>query len=182
MYLSTPTNSNVMKSKIGILLLLLTLCSFAVLAQTLKVGDQAPDFTAKDQDGNDISLKQFKGKKVILYFYPKDDTPGCTAEACNLRDSKDQLSAEGYEIIGVSSDDVTSHKNFQQKYSLPFPLVADVDKSINQKYGVWVEKERDGKKFFGTARTTFIIDEQGVITRIIDKVDTKGHAAQILTN
>ena len=170
-----------MKSKIGFMLLVI-LCSLAAHAQTLKVGDQAPDFKGKDQDGNEISLSKFKGKKVILYFYPKDDTPGCTAEACNLRDNKDQLSTEGYEIIGVSSDDVTSHKNFQQKYSLPFPLVADVDKSINQKYGVWVEKERDGKKFFGTARTTFIIDEKGVITRVIDKVDTKGHAAQILTN
>lgn len=176
------TDFSAMKSKPGIFLLLLTFCSFAALAQTLKVGDQAPDFTAKDQDGNEITLRQFKGKKVILYFYPKDDTPGCTVEACNLRDNKDQLSTEGYEIIGVSSDDVASHKNFQQKYSLPFPLVADVDKSINQKYGVWVEKERDGKKFFGTARTTFLIDEKGMITRIIDKVDTKGHAAQILTN
>jgi peroxiredoxin Q/BCP len=170
-----------MKSKI-IFVLLVIFCSLATHAQTLKVGDQAPDFTAKDQDGNEISLSKFKGKKVILYFYPKDDTPGCTAEACNLRDNKEQLATEGYEIIGVSSDDVTSHKSFQQKYSLPFPLVADVDKSINQKYGVWVEKERDGKKFFGTARTTFIIDEKGMITRVIDKVDTKGHAAQILTN
>ena len=170
-----------MKSTLAFILLV-AFSSALVQAQALKVGDKAPDFTAKDQDGKDISLSSFKGKKVILYFYPKDDTPGCTAEACNLRDNKETLSTEGYEIIGVSSDDVTSHKSFQQKYSLPFPLVADVDKSINQRYGVWVEKERDGKKFFGTARTTFIIDEKGVITRVIDKVDTKGHAAQILTN
>ena len=146
----------------------------------LKIGDAAPDFSGKDQDGNVIGLQQFKGKKVILYFYPKDDTPGCTAEACNLRDNKDLLAAEGYEILGVSSDDEASHKNFKTKYSLPFSLIADTDKSINQKYGVWIEKEREGKKYWGTARTTFVIDEKGVITRIIDKVDTKDHANQII--
>ena len=168
--------------KFRIALFALMASYMTVAAQTtLKVGDKAPEFTAKDQDGKDISLSSFRGKKVILYFYPKDDTPGCTAEACNLRDNRDSLATAGYQIIGVSSDDVASHKNFQQKYSLTFPLVADVDKSINQKYGVWVEKERDGKKFFGTARTTFIIDEKGMITRIIDKVDTKSHASQILT-
>jgi len=146
----------------------------------LKTGDKAPDFTAKDQDGKQISLSALKGKKVILYFYPKDQTPGCTQEACNLRDNMDALTDEGYEVLGVSTDDEASHKEFQQKYSLPFSLVADTDKSINQKYGVWVEKERDGKKFFGTARTTFLIDEKGIITSIIDKVDTKEHASQIL--
>jgi peroxiredoxin Q/BCP len=146
----------------------------------LKVGDKAPDFSAKDQDGKQISLSALKGKKVILYFYPKDQTPGCTQEACNLRDNMDALTDEGYEVLGVSTDDEASHKEFQQKYSLPFSLVADTDKSINQKYGVWVEKERDGKKFFGTARTTFLIDERGIITHIIDKVDTKEHASQIL--
>lgn len=145
-----------------------------------KVGDKAPDFTAKDQDGKEVSLKQYKGKKVILYFYPKDMTSGCTAEACNLRDNMDLLTKDNYEVIGVSTDDVASHKEFKDKYSLPFTLVADVDKSIVQKYGVWVEKEREGKKFFGTARTTFIIDENGVITKIIDKVETKDHANQIL--
>jgi peroxiredoxin Q/BCP len=167
-----------MKTNLLIGCLLITSVIFA--QTTLKVGDKAPDFTAKDQDGNQVSLAQYKGKKVILYFYPKDGTPGCTAEACNLRDNKEVLMKEGYSILGVSTDDEASHKSFQQQHSLPFPLVADTDKSINQKYGVWVEKERDGKKFFGTARTTFIIDEKGVITKIIDKVDTKDHATQIL--
>lgn len=153
----------------------------AASAQTqLKVGDKAPDFSGKDQDGKTISLKDYKGKKVILYFYPKDDTPGCTAQACNLRDNKETLAKEGYEVLGVSTDDETSHRNFRDKYSLTFSLIADTDKSINQKYGVWVEKERDGKKFYGTARTTFVIDENGLITNIIDKVETKDHASQIL--
>lgn len=153
---------------------------FAFAQSGLKVGDKAPDFSAKDQDGKVISLHDYKGKKVILYFYPKDNTPGCTAEACNLRDNKDALAKEGYEILGVSTDDEASHRDFRDKYSLPFPLIADTDKTINQKYGVWVEKERDGKKFWGTARTTFIIDEKGVITEVIDKVETKDHASQIL--
>lgn len=159
----------------------LMIFAFAASAQTrLKAGDQAPDFSGKDQDGNLVSLKQYKGKKVILYFYPKDNTPGCTAEACNLRDNKDLLAKEGYEVLGVSTDDEASHRDFRTKYSLPFPLIADTDKSINQKYGVWVEKERDGKKFFGTARTTFVIDEKGMITEVIDKVETKDHTNQIL--
>ncbi len=145
-----------------------------------KVGTAAPDFTAKDQDGKTVTLSQFKGKKVVLYFYPKDDTPGCTAQACNLRDNYDALIKAGYVVLGVSSDDEASHKNFQQKYSLPFALVADTDKAINQKYGVWVEKERDGKKYFGTARTTFVIDEKGVITEVIDKVETAEHTKQII--
>lgn len=164
------------------------LCSLAILtfshyasAQTaLKAGDKAPGFSGKDQDGKTVSLSDYEGKKVILYFYPKDNTPGCTAEACNLRDNKDLLAKEGYEVLGVSTDDESSHKDFRAKYSLPFPLIADTDKSINQKYGVWVEKERDGKKFMGTARTTFIIDEKGVIIQVIDKVETKDHANQIL--
>lgn len=164
------------------------ICCFIIFAlagvvsgqSKLQVGDKAPDFSAKDQDGKKVSLHDYKGKKLILYFYPKDQTPGCTAEACNLRDNKDMLDKEGYEILGVSTDDEASHKAFRDKYSLPFTLVADTDKSINQKYGVWVEKERDGKKFFGTARTTFIIDEKGIITRIIDKVETSDHASQIL--
>lgn len=152
-----------------------------VLSQTkLNVGDKAPDFTARDQDGRTVSLSDYKGKKVILYFYPKDNTPGCTAQACNLRDNQDALSKEGYEVIGVSTDDETSHKDFREKYSLPFPLLADTDKSINEKYGVWVEKERDGKKVWGTARTTFVIDENGIVSKIIDKVETKDHASQIL--
>ena len=146
----------------------------------LKEGDKAPTFTAKDQDGKTVALKDLKGKKVVLYFYPKDQTPGCTAEACNLRDNIEMLTKEGYVILGVSTDDEASHREFREKYSLPFTLIADTDKSITQKYGVWVEKERDGKKFMGTARTTFIIDANGVITDVIDKVDTKDHAAQIL--
>jgi thioredoxin-dependent peroxiredoxin len=159
----------------------LIISAFAVQAQVkLKAGDKAPEFSGKDQDGNKVSLQQYKGKKVVLYFYPKDNTPGGTAQACNLRDNKDLLAKEGYEVIGVSTDDETSHQDFRAKYSLPFPLIADTDKSINQKYGVWVEKERDGKKFFGTARTTFVIDENGIITEVIDKVETKDHASQIL--
>jgi thioredoxin-dependent peroxiredoxin len=170
-----------MRSRIIACCLILCGMAYAASAQTkLVVGDKAPDFSGKDQDGNQISLQQFKGKKVILYFYPKDDTPGCTAQACNLRDNMELLTKEGYEVLGVSSDDETSHKSFKAKYSLPFTLIADTDKSIHQKYGVWVEKERDGKKFFGTARTTFLIDEKGVITQVIDKVETKDHTNQII--
>jgi peroxiredoxin Q/BCP len=170
-----------MKSKLKFSLIGMALISFSLVGQvTLKVGDKAPNFSGNDQDGNTVSLKQFKGKKVILYFYPKDDTPGCTAEACNLRDNNAMLAGEGYEILGVSGDDASSHKDFKTKYSLPFSLIADTDKSINQLYGVWVERERDGKIYFATARTTFVIDEKGLITKIIDKVDTKDHAKQII--
>jgi peroxiredoxin Q/BCP len=170
-----------MKSKILFFVLTFSLYAMNGIAQTkLKIGDKAPDFTGKDQDGKQITLSALKGKKVILYFYPKDQTPGCTQEACNLRDNIGALSDEGYEVLGVSTDDELSHKEFQQKYNLPFSLIADTDKSINEKYGVWVEKERDGKKYWGTARVTFLIDEKGMITNIIDKVDTKEHASQIL--
>lgn len=154
-----------------------TLSSYA---QAPKTGETAPDFTAKDQDGKEITLSKLKGKKVVLYFYPKDDTPGCTSEACNLRDNYAELQKAGYVILGVSADDETSHKNFQQKYALPFSLLADTDKAINKKYRVWVEKERDGQKYFGTARTTFIIDEKGIVTQIIDKVETASHSQQII--
>lgn len=146
----------------------------------LKVGDKAPDFTASDQNGKKVTLSKFQGKKVVLYFYPKDDTPGCTAQACNLRDNYSALIKAGYVVLGVSSDDESSHKNFETKYSLPFTLVADVDKAINNKYGVWVEKEKEGVKYMGTARTTFVIDEKGVIIKIIDQVDTQDHTKQIL--
>jgi thioredoxin-dependent peroxiredoxin len=170
-----------MKFKVLFLVLTFFLSAMNGIAQTkLKIGDKAPDFTGKDQDGKQITLSALKGKKVILYFYPKDQTPGCTQEACNLRDNIGALSDEGYEVLGVSTDDELSHKEFQQKYNLPFSLIADTDKSINEKYGVWVEKERDGKKYWGTARVTFLIDEKGMITNIIDKVDTKEHASQIL--
>ena len=170
-----------MKSRILYIVLILSVCVMSSFSQgKLSIGDKAPEFSGVDQDGKKVALSDFNGKKVVLYFYPKDQTPGCTQEACNLRDNIGTLSSEGYEVLGVSSDDVSSHKDFQQKYNLPFSLIADTDKSINQKYGVWVEKERDGKKYMGTARVTFLIDENGVITNIIDKVDTKDHANQIL--
>ena len=146
----------------------------------IKKGDLAPDFFAKDQDGKSISLNSYKGKKVILYFYPKDDTPGCTAQACNLRDNYSDLVKKGFVVLGVSSDDALSHKNFSEKFSLPFSLLVDTDKSINEKYGVWIEKEKEGKKYFGTARTTFVIDEEGKISQIIHLVDTENHYSQIL--
>jgi thioredoxin-dependent peroxiredoxin len=147
---------------------------------TLKIGDKAPDFESKDQDGKTIKLSDFKGKKVVLYFYPKDDTPGCTAQACNLRDNEMALKKAGYQVVGVSSDPEKSHKKFIEKFNLPFPLVADTEKTINEAYGVWVEKSMYGRKYMGTARTTFIIDENGIIADIIDKVDTKEHTSQIL--
>ena len=147
---------------------------------TLTAGDKAPDFTAKDQNGKEISLAEFKGTQVILYFYPKDDTPGCTAEACDFRDNYQSLQGKGFQVIGVSTDDEKSHKKFETKYSLPFPLIADSDKHIVEAYGVWVEKSMYGKKYMGTARTTFIIEADGVISKIIEKVDTKNASQQVL--
>lgn len=159
------------------------ICMTTASAQTkLKIGDKAPAFTGKDQDGKSVSLNSFAGKKVVLYFYPKDQTPGCTTQACNLRDNIDMLTQQGYVVLGVSTDDEASHRAFREKYNLPFTLIADTDKSIHQMYGVWVERERDGKKFMGTARTTFLINEQGVITDVIEKVDTANHTAQIVNN
>ncbi len=146
----------------------------------LQVGDQAPDFVSKDEEGREIKLRDFFGKKIVLYFYPKDDTPGCTAQACNLRDNYLQLMHLGYVVLGVSRDDENSHKSFKEKYTLPFPLIADVDKKINEAYGVWVQKEKEGLTYWGTARTTFLIDEKGVITGIIDKVDTENHSQQVM--
>ncbi|MES2277817.1 MAG: thioredoxin-dependent thiol peroxidase [Bacteroidota bacterium] len=147
---------------------------------TLTAGDKAPGFTAKDQNGKEVSLADFKGKTTILYFYPKDDTPGCTAEACDFRDNYQSLLSKGYEVIGVSTDDEKSHKKFETKYSLPFTLIADDSKEINEAYGVWVEKNMYGKKYMGTARTTFIINGDGIITHILDKVDTKNASQQVL--
>lgn len=147
---------------------------------TPQAGEKAPDFTAKDQNGKTVSLSDFKGKTVILYFYPKDDTPGCTAEACDFRDNYQSLLSKGYEVIGVSTDDEKSHKKFVTKHSLPFTLIADDDKHIVEAYGVWVEKNMYGKKYMGTARTTFIIDGDGVIKTVIDKVDTKASSQQVL--
>ena len=146
----------------------------------LKEGLQAPVFKGKDQEGNWISLEDFKGKKVILYFYPKDNTPGCTAEACNLRDNYEDLLSRGFAIIGVSPDNESSHQRFREKYRLPFSLIADPEKKIIESYGVWGEKKRFGKKYFGVLRTTYIIDQEGNIQRAITKVDTKNHTIQIL--
>ncbi len=146
----------------------------------LNEGDQAPNFTAKDQNGREVSLSDFKGKTVILYFYPKDDTPGCTAEACDFRDNYQSLVSKGYEVIGVSTDGEKSHKKFETKYSLPFTLIADESKEINEAYGVWVEKSMYGKKYMGTSRVTFIINGNGIINKIIDKVDTKNASQQVL--
>ena len=147
---------------------------------TLQEGDKAPDFTAKDQNGKTVSLGDFKGKTVILYFYPKDDTPGCTAEACDFRDNYQSLVGKGFEVIGVSTDDEKSHKKFETKYNLPFPLIADESKEIVEAYGVWGEKNMYGKVYMGTMRTTFIIDTNGGIKKIISKVDTKASSQQVL--
>lgn len=146
----------------------------------LEVGQQAPDFTARDQNGESMSLSQFKGKKVVLYFYPRDNTPGCTAQACDLRDNIDRLSAAGYQIIGVSTDDEKSHQKFINKYELPFPLIADTDNKVHELFGTWQLKKMYGKEYMGTVRTTFVIDEDGCIEDVISKVKTKEHAAQIL--
>jgi len=146
----------------------------------IEVGQQAPDFESKDQDGNTVKLSDYKGKKVVLYFYPKDNTPGCTAQACDLRDNYEALQKAGYEVIGISSDSGKSHQKFIQKFELPFTLLADEDKSVHEKFGTWVEKSMYGKMYMGTARTTFIIDENGVIAEIIDKVKTKEHTNQII--
>lgn len=146
---------------------------------TLAIGDQAPAITAKNQAGKTIQLSDFKGKRVILYFYPKDNTPGCTTEACNFRDNYQSLLNDGFEVLGVSIDNEQSHQKFIAKYELPFNLLADEDQKIVNDYGVWVEKNMYGKKYMGTARTTFVIDEQGKIAHIIQKVDNKNASEQI---
>lgn len=146
----------------------------------LQVGDKAPDFTVNDQDGNALKLSDLKGKKVVLYFYPKDMTPGCTAEACNLRDNYRVMQKQGYEVLGVSTDNEKLHRKFIEKEKLPFRLLADTSKTLHDAYGTWVEKSMYGRKYMGTARKTFVIDEKGIIEEIIDKVDTKNHADQVL--
>ncbi len=146
----------------------------------LSEGQKAPEFTANDQNGKSVSLSNFAGKNIILYFYPKDDTPGCTAEACSFRDNYESLLAEGFEVLGVSTDDEKSHLKFIGKYNLPFSLIADTEKKIVEAYGVWVEKNMYGKKYMGVSRKTFIIDKNGMIRKIIDKVDTKNSSAQVL--
>lgn len=148
--------------------------------KVLKEGDKAPDFTAADQNGKSVSLKDFLDKALILYFYPKDDTPGCTAEACSFRDNYESLLEQGYNVVGVSTDDEKSHKKFVTKHTLPFTLIADTDQKIVESYGVWAEKNMYGKKYMGTARTTFLIDKKGIIQKIIEKVDTKNSSQQVL--
>lgn len=146
----------------------------------LEVGKKAPDFEGKDQNGNTIKLSDFKGKKVVLYFYPKDNTPGCTAQACNLRDNYELLQKKGYQVIGVSQDSEKSHLKFIAKHELPFPLIADTDHTVHNLYGTWGEKSMYGKTYMGTIRTTFIIDEAGNLEEIIKKVKTKDHTNQVL--
>ncbi len=149
---------------------------------TLKVGDKVPNFKAKDQDGNVISLNDYKGKKLVLFFYPKASTPGCTAEACDLNDNYERFKAEGYEILGVSADSAKRQSNFKNKYGFQYPLLADEDKSVIEAFGVWGPKKFMGREYDGIHRTTFIIDENGVIEDVITKVKTKAHADQILGN
>jgi len=146
----------------------------------LKEGDKAPDFSAKDQDGNDVSLADLKGRRVVLYFYPKDDTPGCTKEACSFRDSDDIYKEKNIRVLGVSTDSEKSHQKFISKFNLPFTLLADTDKKIVEDYGVWGEKSMYGKKYMGTNRKTFLIDEQGRIKKVFDKVNVSEHADEVL--
>ncbi|MBU1010888.1 MAG: thioredoxin-dependent thiol peroxidase [Bacteroidetes bacterium] len=146
----------------------------------LTIGTKAPDFTAKNQFGKDISLAEYAGKKVALYFYPKDDTPGCTKEACSLRDSHTEMISKGFVVLGVSPDDVASHQKFASKFDLPFSLLADPELAIVKAYGVWGMKKLYGREYEGLMRTTFIIDEKGMISEVIEKVKTDDHAKQIL--
>lgn len=146
----------------------------------LNEGDIAPDFTAKNQHGDDVKLSDYKGKRVVLYFYPKDDTPGCTKQACSLRDSFDVFEEKGIKVFGVSTDDAKSHQKFISKYSLPFDLLADTDKILVNDYGVWGEKNNYGKKYMGINRTTFLIDEAGRIAKIFKKVKVDEHAGEVL--
>ncbi|MBN2614064.1 MAG: thioredoxin-dependent thiol peroxidase [Bacteroidales bacterium] len=146
----------------------------------LNIGDQAPDFKLLNQDGESVSLSQYKGKKVIVYFYPKDDTPGCTSEACNFRDNYEYWQKQGYEVLGISPDNVASHKKFQDKYNLPFPLLSDVDKETIKAYGAWGLKKLYGREYEGLIRSTFLIDEDGKITETFMKVKTKEHTEQII--
>ena len=146
----------------------------------LNIGDAMPRVEVVDQDGNVVSSEDFKGKKTIIYFYPKDNTSGCTAEACSIRDNYDRFLAEGYNVVGVSKDSAASHKRFAQKYELPFTLLSDPSTQILQDFGAWGEKKMYGKVSMGTLRKTFIFNEEGILEKIIEKVDTKNHASQIL--
>lgn len=146
----------------------------------LKEGDAAPDFTAKNQDGDNVNLADFRGQRVVLYFYPKDDTPGCTKEACSFRDADDVYAAKNIKVLGVSTDDEKSHQKFISKFNLPFALLADTDKKIVNDYGVYGEKNMYGKKYMGVSRKTFLIDEAGKIKKIFNKVNVSEHAAEVL--
>lgn len=146
----------------------------------LNVGDKAPDFLGVDDEGRELSLNDFSGTRVVVYFYPKDSTPGCTAEACSLRDGMDELVAAGYSVVGVSADSVASHQRFKCKQTLNFPLIADTDKRLIEAYGAWGEKKMAGRTYMGIIRTTFVISPDGIIERVIKKVDTKNAARQIL--
>lgn len=146
----------------------------------LQIGDQMPHFSAVDEQGRVVTEKELLGKKTVVYFYPKDSTPGCTAEACNIRDNYHAFLAQGYHVFGVSKDSQASHVKFKEKYSLPFPLLSDPTTEMLQAFGAWGEKKLYGKTSFGTLRKTFVFNEKGVLERIIDKVDTKNHAAQII--
>lgn len=148
----------------------------------MKTGDKVPDLLGSDQDGKEVRLSDYKGRKIALYFYPKDNTSGCTAEACSLRDGYEDLREAGYEIIGVSKDSAKSHKGFIEKHNLPFRLIADTENKLQELFGVWAEKSLYGRKYMGTLRQTFLIDENGKVEKIIEKVRTKDHAVQILTN
>jgi peroxiredoxin Q/BCP len=148
----------------------------------LKEGDKAPAFTGTDQDGKKISLKDFRGRKLVLYFYPEDDTPTCTIQACNLRDNYSLLRKNGFEIIGISPDDEKKHKKFEAKFDLPFALIADTSHTILEKYGVWDQKQMFGHKYMGVLRTTFVIDEKGVICKIFLRPKNKAHAEEIVAS
>ena len=148
----------------------------------LAVGDKAPDFLGVDESGREIRVSDYRGRRLVVYFYPKDSTPGCTAEACSLRDGMDELVAAGYAVVGISADSAASHARFKEKQQLNFPLVADVEKSTIQAFGVWGEKKMAGRTYMGIMRTTFVIDAEGVIERVITKVDTKNAARQIFDN
>ncbi len=149
---------------------------------TLKAGDKVPNFKVNNQDGKPISLSDFKGKKLVVFFYPKANTPGCTAEACNLRDNYKELQDRGFELLGVSADPEKKQANFKSKYNFPFQLLADIDKEVINSFGVWGEKKFMGKVYDGIHRKTFVISEDGIIEHVIEKVKTKDHASQILEN
>ena len=159
---------------------ILTIISSQSNFMKLKSGDKAPPFSGLDQDGKTRSLSDYAGKKLVLYFYPKDNTPGCTVESCDLRDNEQRLKKMGYEILGVSADDQAKHQKFITKYKLPFPLLADTDKTVIKAFGVWGEKKFMGKTYDGILRTTFVIDEHGIIEHVIEKVKTKSHSNQII--